>query len=97
MSVAAVRLAAVLEVEDQDHQLIVADFVEDAPGASPHPPRARVTDELGSLPRPGVLGEPVDDALHLLLNSLVESLECLAGLVAYDDFVGHRVTGQLRP
>jgi hypothetical protein len=33
----------------------------------------------------------------LLLNSLVESLECLAGLVAYDDFVGHRVTGQLRP
>ena len=91
----AVSLAAVLEVEDQDHKLIVVDLVEDPPGTRPHPPRVRIAHELGGLPRPRILRKPVDSALYLRLDGLVEAQECPASLVAEYDLVGHRV--RIRP
>ncbi len=84
-----------LEVENQDHESIVVDLVQDAPGTRPHPPCVRVTYQLGSLPGARVLGEPVDDAPHLLLDGLVEPPEFLPRLIAEDDLVGHPV--RIRP
>ena len=78
-----------LEVEDQDHKLIVVDLVEDPPGTRPHSPSAGVTYELGGLPRPRILGKPVDSALYLCLDGLVEPQECPASLVAEYDPIGH--------
>jgi hypothetical protein len=52
-------------IEDQDHESVIVNLVQDAPGTSPHPPCARVTYELSSLPRAGILREPVDDPADL--------------------------------
>jgi hypothetical protein len=49
----AVGLSSMFDIEDQDGDLFLVDFVEDSPVAGPGSPRSRVTYELCCLPRPG--------------------------------------------
>jgi hypothetical protein len=59
------------DIEDQDHEPVVVNLVEDPPVSSPDTPRAGIADELCGLPRPGIFRKPVDDASDLLPDSAV--------------------------
>jgi hypothetical protein len=52
-------------IKDQDHESVIVNLVQDAPGTSPHAPRARITYELSGLSGPGILREPVDNPADL--------------------------------
>jgi len=54
------------DVEDQDHELAIVNLVEDPPVTCADTPRPRVAHQLGGLPRPGILREPVDNPLYPL-------------------------------
>jgi hypothetical protein len=85
----------VLYIEDQHHDLIVVDLVQDSPVTGPDPPGPRISHKLGGLSWPGILGKPVDDTPDLMPDRAVEALKCLTGLIAEDDLVNHRLHASL--
>jgi len=84
----AVRFAALLHIEDQDHDVVV-DLVQDPPVTGPHSPGPRIPDKLRGLSWPGIVRKPVNHASHLLADHAVKLLECLTRLIAEDDFISH--------
>ena len=88
---AAISLAAVLHIEDQDHDFVVVNLVQDPPVTGPDSPRPRIPDKLRCLSWPGIFCKPVDDARHLLPDRTIKPLECLTRLVAEDDLINHRL------
>ena len=55
-------------IKDQDHDLVVADFVQDPPITGTHSPGPRIPDKLCGLSWPGIVREPVNHASHLLAD-----------------------------
>jgi hypothetical protein len=78
-----------LHIKDQDHDLVVADFVQDPPVTGPHSPGPRIPDKLRGLSWPGIVRKPINHASHLLADRAVKPLERLTRFVAEDDVISH--------
>ena len=57
-----------LHIEDQDHDLVVADLVQDSPVTGPHSPGPWIPDKLRGLSWPGIFRKPVNHASYLLAD-----------------------------
>jgi hypothetical protein len=68
---ALVSPGAVSNVQDQDHEPVFLDLVQDAPGTRSYSPRARITHELSGLSRSWIFRQPVNDASGLSPDSRV--------------------------
>ena len=79
---AAIGIAAMLHIKDQDHDLVVADLVQDPPVTGPHSPGPRIPDKLRGLSWPGIVRKPINHASHLLADRAVKPLERLTRFVA---------------
>ena len=85
-----------LHIKDQDHDLVVANFVQDPPITGTDSPGPRIPDKLCGLSWPGIVRKPVNHASHLLADHAVKPLECLTRLVAEDDFINHWLQASFR-
>jgi hypothetical protein len=70
----AIGLAAMLHIKDQDHDLVVANFVQDPPITGTHSPGPRIPDKLRGLSWPRIFRKPVNHASHLLADHAVKPL-----------------------
>lgn len=85
----AIRLAAMLHIEDQHYDLVIVGLVQNSPVADPNSPCPRISHQLRGLSWPRILRKPVDNPPHPLLNYTIKPFERLTGLIAEDDLVNH--------
>jgi hypothetical protein len=85
-----------LHIKDQNHDLVVADFVQDPPVAGTYSPGPRIPDKLCGLSWPGIVRKPVNHASHLLADRAVKPLECFTRLVAEDNLINHWLQASFR-